>query len=172
MGVTLLVKASTGKTSLLTRPAGLVPPTLMTLSLHVIVSSTSSVFALLFHLCYRIKCILHVRKCTRHMGELGRYLLIRNQNLLSDRSRQVEFKPLALVKFNSMGGWHMNLSDYMGGWCLWKFNSMGGGIKKSAISPPPPPPPPPLPHNRSVSSRLFFQVSTIKLLCLYLVQCM
>ena len=26
-----------------------------------------------------------------------------------------------------MGSWYMNLSDYMGGGCLWKFNSMGGG---------------------------------------------
>ena len=29
-----------------------------------------------------------------------------------------------------MGSWYMNLSDYMGGRCLWKFNSMGGGVKK------------------------------------------
>ena len=28
-----------------------------------------------------------------------------------------------------MGSWYMNFSDYMGGRCLWKFNSMGGGVK-------------------------------------------
>ena len=46
-----------------------------------------------------------------------------------------------LGKFNSMGGGHMNLSDYMGGRGLWKFNSMGGGVEKKVPSSPPPPPP-------------------------------
>ena len=32
-----------------------------------------------------------------------------------------------------MGSWFMNLSDYMGGRCLWKFNSMGGGVKKKTV---------------------------------------
>ena len=41
-------------------------------------------------------------------------------------------------KFNSMGGGHMNLSDYMGGRGLWKFNSMGGGVEKKVPSSPPP----------------------------------
>ena len=45
-----------------------------------------------------------------------------------------------LGKFNSMGGGHMNLSDYMGGRGLWKFNSMGGGVEKKVPSSPPPPP--------------------------------
>ena len=40
-------------------------------------------------------------------------------------------------KFNSMGGGHMNLSDYMGGRGLWKFNSMGGGVEKKVPSSPP-----------------------------------
>ena len=40
--------------------------------------------------------------------------------------------------FNSMGGGHMNLSDYMGGRGLWKFNSMGGGVEKKVPSSPPP----------------------------------
>ena len=44
-----------------------------------------------------------------------------------------------LGKFNSMGGGHMNLSDYMGGRGLWKFNSMGGGVEKKVPSSPPPP---------------------------------
>ena len=39
-------------------------------------------------------------------------------------------------KFNSMGGGHMNLSDYMGGRGLWKFNSMGGGVEKKVPSSP------------------------------------
>ena len=39
-----------------------------------------------------------------------------------------------LGKFNSMGGGHMNLSDYMGGRGLWKFNSMGGGVEKKMPS--------------------------------------
>ena len=43
-----------------------------------------------------------------------------------------------LGKFNSMGGGHMNLSDYMGGRGLWKFNSMGGGVEKKVPSSPPP----------------------------------
>ena len=30
----------------------------------------------------------------------------------------------------------MNLSDYMGGGCLWKFNSMGGWVKKKVPSSP------------------------------------
>ena len=47
-----------------------------------------------------------------------------------------------LGKFNSMGGGHMDLSDYMGGRGLWKFNSMGGGVEKKCLLPPPPPPPP------------------------------
>ena len=35
-----------------------------------------------------------------------------------------------------MGSWYMNLSGYMGGLCLWKFNSMGGGGQnKSAFFP-------------------------------------
>ena len=34
----------------------------------------------------------------------------------------------------------MNLSDYMGGRGLWKFNSMGGGVEKKVPSSPPPPP--------------------------------
>ena len=34
-----------------------------------------------------------------------------------------------------MGSWFMNLSDYMGGRCLWKFNSMGGWAQKSAFFP-------------------------------------
>ena len=42
-----------------------------------------------------------------------------------------------LGKFNSMGGGHMNLSDYMGGRGLWKFNSMGGGVEKKVPSSPP-----------------------------------
>ena len=29
-----------------------------------------------------------------------------------------------------MGSWFMNLSDYMGGRCLWKINSMGGWVQK------------------------------------------
>ena len=29
----------------------------------------------------------------------------------------------------------MNLSDFMGGRCLWKFNSMGDGVKRNAVSP-------------------------------------
>ena len=32
----------------------------------------------------------------------------------------------------------MNLSDYMGGRGLWKFNSMGGGVEKKVPSSPPP----------------------------------
>ena len=32
-----------------------------------------------------------------------------------------------------MGSWYMNLSEYMGGRCLWKFNSMGGGVQKSTL---------------------------------------
>ena len=43
-----------------------------------------------------------------------------------------------LGKFNSMGGGHMNLSEYMGGRGLWKFNSMGGGVEKKVPSSPPP----------------------------------
>ena len=31
-----------------------------------------------------------------------------------------------------MGIWFMNLSDYMGGRCLCKLNSMGGGVKKKS----------------------------------------
>ena len=31
----------------------------------------------------------------------------------------------------------MNLSDYMGGRGLWKFNSMGGGVEKKVPSSPP-----------------------------------
>ena len=42
-----------------------------------------------------------------------------------------------LGKFNSMGGGHMNLSDYMGGRGLWKFYSMGGGVEKKVPSSPP-----------------------------------
>lgn len=49
-------------------------------------------------------------------------------------------KGCAFRKLNSMGGWPMTLSNYMGGGCLWKFNSMGGGVKKKC--PPPSPPPP------------------------------
>ena len=30
----------------------------------------------------------------------------------------------------------MNLSDYMGGRCLWKFNSMGGWVKNKVPSSP------------------------------------
>ena len=30
-----------------------------------------------------------------------------------------------------MGSWYMNLLDYMGGRCLWKFNSMGGGVQNT-----------------------------------------
>ena len=30
----------------------------------------------------------------------------------------------------------MNLSDYMGGQCLWKFNSLGGGVKIKVPSSP------------------------------------
>ena len=36
-----------------------------------------------------------------------------------------------------MGSWYMNLSDYMGGRCLWKFNSIGGGVKKKCLLPTP-----------------------------------
>ena len=36
-----------------------------------------------------------------------------------------------------MGSWYMNLSDNMGGGCLWKFNSMGGGVKKKCLLSPP-----------------------------------
>ena len=36
-----------------------------------------------------------------------------------------------------MGSWYINLSDYMGGWCLWKFNFMGGGVKIKCLLPPP-----------------------------------
>ena len=43
----------------------------------------------------------------------------------------------AHILFNSMGSWYMNLSDYMGDPCLWKFNSMGGGVKKKCLLPPP-----------------------------------
>ena len=32
-----------------------------------------------------------------------------------------------------MGRWYMSLSDYMGGGCLWKFNSIGGGVKKKSV---------------------------------------
>ena len=39
------------------------------------------------------------------------------------------FTPLGLRKFNSMGSWCTNLSNYMGGWCLRKLNSMGGWVK-------------------------------------------
>ena len=42
-----------------------------------------------------------------------------------------------LGKFNSMGGGHMNLSEYMGGRGLWKYNSMGGGVEKKVPSSPP-----------------------------------
>ena len=35
-----------------------------------------------------------------------------------------------------MGSWYMNLSDYMSGGCLWKFNSMGGGVKNKVPSSP------------------------------------
>ena len=40
------------------------------------------------------------------------------------------------ILFNSMGSWYMTLSDYMGGRCLWKFNSMGGGVKIKVPSSP------------------------------------
>ena len=40
------------------------------------------------------------------------------------------------ILFNSMGSWYMNLSDYMGGQCLWKFNSMGGWVKNKVPSSP------------------------------------
>ena len=36
-----------------------------------------------------------------------------------------------------MGSWYMCISDYMGGRCLWKFNSMGGWVKKKCLLPPP-----------------------------------
>ena len=36
-----------------------------------------------------------------------------------------------------MGSWYMNLSYYMGGGCLWKFNSMGGGVEIKCLLPPP-----------------------------------
>ena len=39
------------------------------------------------------------------------------------------------ILFNSMASWYMNLSKYMGGWCLWKFNSMGGRVKNKVPSP-------------------------------------
>ena len=40
------------------------------------------------------------------------------------------------ILFNSMGSWYMYLSDYRGGRCLWKFNSMGGGVKIKVPSSP------------------------------------
>ena len=42
----------------------------------------------------------------------------------------------ALGKLNSMGSWCTLLSDYMGGSGPRKSNSMGGWVKKSAVSPP------------------------------------
>ena len=41
------------------------------------------------------------------------------------------------ILIHSMGSWYMNISDYMSGRCLWKFNSMGGGVKKKCLLPPP-----------------------------------
>ena len=35
-----------------------------------------------------------------------------------------------------MGSWYMNLSDYMGGRCLWKFDSMGIWVKNKVPSSP------------------------------------
>ena len=35
-----------------------------------------------------------------------------------------------------MGSWFMNLSDYIGGRCLWKLNSMGGWVQKKMPSSP------------------------------------
>ena len=35
-----------------------------------------------------------------------------------------------------MGSWYMILSDYMGGGCLRKFNSMGGGVQDKVPSSP------------------------------------
>ena len=40
------------------------------------------------------------------------------------------------ILFNSMGSWYMNVLDYMGGWRLWKFNSMGGQVKIKVPSSP------------------------------------
>ena len=37
------------------------------------------------------------------------------------------------ILFNSMGSWYMNVSDNMGGQCLWKLDSMGGGVKIKGI---------------------------------------
>ena len=36
-----------------------------------------------------------------------------------------------------MGSWYMKLSNYMGGRCLWKLNSMGGWVKNKVPSSPP-----------------------------------
>ena len=36
-----------------------------------------------------------------------------------------------------MGIWYINLSDYMGGRCLGKLNSMGGWVKIKCLLPPP-----------------------------------
>ena len=35
-----------------------------------------------------------------------------------------------------MGSWYMNLSDNMGGRCLWKLNSMDGRVKIKVPSSP------------------------------------
>ena len=43
---------------------------------------------------------------------------------------------ISVMAFNYMGSWHINLSDYMGGRCLWKFNSMGVGVKKVSYPTP------------------------------------
>ena len=56
-----------------------------------------------------------------HMGGRSTFLL------------NIDYRTYCIDKhilFNSMGSWHMNLSDYMGGRCLWKFYSMGGGVQK------------------------------------------
>ena len=43
------------------------------------------------------------------------------------------FVSIHVIVFNSIGCWYMNLSEYMGGMCLWKFNSIGVRVKESFI---------------------------------------
>ena len=45
---------------------------------------------------------------------------------------------IQVILYNSMGSWHMILSDYMSGRCTWKFNSIGVGVKNVSSSSPHP----------------------------------